>query len=220
MSTSSRALALVAAASSLVIAHPVRAIGGGAAPIEQAQMQTPAEDPDVEAQAAPAESPPAEPVPAPPSVTPPAPPAQPQPAPADTPPGQWVYTSQYDWVWMPYANRYTWVPPGGWGEPCMYVYGPAFGWTWVVAPWVWGFGPWPFFGVTGPVHFGWWGHGWWRSPWRWQLVPAPNRPAFVRAPPGFTHRSPGYVHGPGFRSGSGPMRSAPPRAGWGPRARR
>ena len=41
----------------------------------------------------------------------------------------------------------------------MYVYYPAVGWCWVVAPWLWGFGPMPFFGIYGPWHFGWYGHG-------------------------------------------------------------
>lgn len=90
--------------------------------------------------------------------------------PSQTPPGQWVYTNQYGWIWMPYSDAYTYSPPDGDGEPYMYVYYPAYGWSWVVAPWVWGWGPWPFFGVAGPWHFGWYGHGWWRSPWRWHYA--------------------------------------------------
>src|SRR5262245_9047257 len=35
--------------------------------------------------------------------------------------GQWVYTEQYGWVWMPYAQAYTYVPADG--DPMMYVYG-------------------------------------------------------------------------------------------------
>ncbi len=72
--------------------------------------------------------------------------------------GQWVYTSQYGWVWMPYGARYTYLPVGG-AVPDMYVYYPAFGWRWVVAPWVWGLGPQPYFGVHGVVRFTWWGRG-------------------------------------------------------------
>ncbi len=53
----------------------------------------------------------------------------------DVPPGEWVWTEQYGWVWMPYADAYTAVPPDGYGEPYMYVYGPTFGWSWLVAPW-------------------------------------------------------------------------------------
>jgi hypothetical protein len=118
---------------------------------------------------------------------------------------------------MPYGEDYTYVPPDGYGEPYVYVYYPAIGWNWVVAPWVWGFGPWPFFGVHGPFHFAWYRHGWWRSPWRWHFAPAPRfvfhgvRPVplhrgFVlrSAPAGhaFVGRA-GGVHGPvgGFHGG-------------------
>jgi hypothetical protein len=87
------------------------------------------------------------------------------------PPGQWVYTSQYGWVWMPYGDAYTYVPPDGAGEPSMYVYYAGYGWTWIAAPWVWGYGPWPWFGAAGPYGFGWYGYGWWRQPWRYRYVP-------------------------------------------------
>src|SRR5512138_1067308 len=50
--------------------------------------------------------PPSESPPAPPSENPPAPQAQAQ-APSSVPPGQWVYTEQYGWIWMPYADAYT-----------------------------------------------------------------------------------------------------------------
>ncbi len=75
--------------------------------------------------------------------------------------GQWVYTDQYGWVWMPYGDAYSYVPPNG-AVPDMYVYYPAVGWCWLVAPWLWGWGPMPFFGVYGPWHFGWYGHGYGR----------------------------------------------------------
>jgi hypothetical protein len=84
-----------------------------------------------------------------------------------TPSGEWVQTEQYGWVWMPYADAYTRVPSDGYGEPYAYVYCPAYGWSWLAAPWVWGLGPWPTFGVFGAVHFGWYEHGWWRTPERW-----------------------------------------------------
>jgi hypothetical protein len=90
---------------------------------------------------------------------------------AGVPEGQWVQTQQYGWVWMPYADAYTWTPVDGYGEPAMYVYRPAFGWCWLAAPWVWGIGPWPYFGVHGYVHFGWYGHGWWRTPHHWHYRP-------------------------------------------------
>ena len=104
----------------------------------------------------------------------PAPPAETT-AQAATPTGQWVYTSQYGWVWMPYGDAYDYVPPNGEGEPYEYVFYPDYGWTWVVAPWVWGIGPWPYFGVFGPGHFRWYAHGWWRSPGRWHFRPGPFR---------------------------------------------
>jgi hypothetical protein len=72
--------------------------------------------------------------------------------------GQWVYTDQYGWIWMPFAQSYTYLPTTG-AVPQMYVYYPSVGWTWVVAPWVWGLGPQPYFGVVGPARFVWWGRG-------------------------------------------------------------
>ena len=101
---------------------------------------------------------PAEPPPPPPAQVPEPPSRRAEAPPRDLPSGQWVYTDQYDWVWMPYGDRYAHVPPDG-GPPNMYVYYPSEGWCWVVAPWLWGWGPRPFFGVLGPVGFGWWGHG-------------------------------------------------------------
>ena len=57
----------------------------------------------------------------------------------------------------------------------MYVYYPEAGWCWVIAPWLWGWGPMPYFGVLGPRYFGWWGLGlghWYgfvgsRDHWAW-----------------------------------------------------
>jgi len=74
---------------------------------------------------------------------------------------------------MPHADAYTYVPPDGYGAPYVYVYHPAQGWSWVVAPWIWGWGPWPYFGTYGPSRFAWYGHGWWRYPRRWHLAPQP-----------------------------------------------
>jgi hypothetical protein len=87
-----------------------------------------------------------------PAETPPAPPANPEAAPpqplvTEVQPeddaaaqaqaassGQWVYTQQYGWVWIPYGDNYTDVPATGSGEPYEYVYYPAYGWCWVDAP--------------------------------------------------------------------------------------
>ena len=65
---------------------------------------------------------------------------------------------------MPYGDVYTHVPANGEGEPYAYVYYPSYGWTWVAAPWVWGYGTWPYFGVLGPARFWWYARGWWRGP--------------------------------------------------------
>jgi hypothetical protein len=133
----------------------------------------------------------------------------------ETPSGQWVQTEQYGWVWMPYSDAYTRVPSDGYGEPYMYVYGPDLGWSWLVAPWVWGLGPWPVFGFYGSAHFGWYAHGWWRTPERWHWtggsfsdgfrhahgqgggmrnVPGTQSPSFRGAMPGHS--------GPSFRGGA------------------
>ena len=71
--------------------------------------------------------------------------------------GQWTYTDQYGWIWAPYADSYVYVPKSG-AVPQMYVYSPSVGWTWVVAPWVWGLGPRPYF-VFGTSRYVWWGRG-------------------------------------------------------------
>ena len=98
------------------------------------------------------------PLPAPPEGSGAQPPQAGQAQPAPTPPGQWVYTDQYGWLWMPYDNAFSYLPPGG-ATPNMYVYYPSVGWTWVMAPWLWGYGPMPYFGVYGTTGFGWWGVG-------------------------------------------------------------
>jgi hypothetical protein len=69
-----------------------------------------------------------------------------------------VYTQQYGWIWMPYGNQYVYTPEdAGQVAPSAYVYYPAYGWTWLTAPWVWGWGPRVYFSV-GPRYYGWWGH--------------------------------------------------------------
>ena len=118
----------------------------------------------------PAERAPDQPPPPPPDRIPAPPPTRPQAAPdQQLPSGQWVYTEQYGWVWMPKDDKFTHVPDGG-GTPSMYVYYPDAGWCWVVAPWIWGWGPRPYFGLLGPVGFGWWGVGfghWYGFEGRW-----------------------------------------------------
>jgi hypothetical protein len=166
---------------------------------------------------------------APPSGPPPPPPSAPPPpsdASASAPPvgavpsGDWVYTDQYGWVFMPSADQYTWIPPGAVGEPLEFVYLPDAGWDWVGAPWIWGVGPAPHFGRRGPNAFGWYRHGWWRTPSRWHYVhaPRPGREREARAPrhareggrgggvEGGEHgaRGPRGERGGGERGGGGP----------------
>jgi len=108
-------------------------------------------------------------LPPPPETAPPPPPAEvsappeptapPQAERVNVPPtdGQWVYTAQYGWVWMPFGSQFIHVPPGG--PPLMFVFYPPVGWRWVVAPWLWGLGTQPYWGVHGINGFPWWGHG-------------------------------------------------------------
>jgi len=73
--------------------------------------------------------------------------------------GQWVHTEQYGWVWMPYSEAYTHLSDDG-NPPSMYVYYPAISdWAWVGAPWLWGWGPEPYFGIYGTGYYGWYGYG-------------------------------------------------------------
>ena len=59
---------------------------------------------------------------------------------------------------MPYGNSYTYQPTDG-GAPDQYVYYPTVGWMWVVAPWIWGWGPQPYWGIYGYGRYGWYGYG-------------------------------------------------------------
>lgn len=206
---------------------------------EESPLAATEEDRSPAGSATPPSGPPAEPAPAPPARTPPPPQPEEQQAEATTP-GQWAYTQQYGWVWMPYADRYLYLPP--YGPPYAYLYYPAYGWTWVAAPWIFGWGPWPSFGFYGAVHFGWYGHGWWREPWRWRAGPprgigtyrpAPGRPAArpapalrgspapgARAAPAPGVRAPGPAvrgsPGPAIRGAPGPaVRAAPGAPGRG-----
>jgi uncharacterized membrane protein YgcG len=210
-----------------------------------AQVQLPAGD----AQAVPVE--PSSPEP---TITPPAPPAElPEPPPAQdmamaqqaAQGGQWVYTAQYGWLWMPYGNAYVYQPLDG-STPNMYAYYPAVGWSWMVAPWVWGLGPMPYFGILGPWYFGWYGGGYghwygyaprygyagWYGRGYWQggrwygypggrgVHPAPPRPAYA-APPRAGYPAPprpAYAAprpGYGAPPRTGHVAPAPPRGGFG-----
>ena len=146
---------------------------------------------------------PTAPPPAPAPRTPPPPSAQPietPPPPAATvvrgaPPaaaGQWVYTQQYGWLWMPYDQGYTYVVDNA-ALAYEYVFYPSFGWRWVVAPWVLGFGLAPHWGALGPGHFAWYARPWFR------VGTAHLRPSWGRAvaPRSFSHG--GHFAGHGHR---------------------
>jgi hypothetical protein len=88
-------------------------------------------------------------------------PAQPETPPPATqwtvtyPTGQWVYTVDYGWIWIPAGAVTTAVDD----VPYTYLYTPAYGWTWYISPWGWG-----------PYRYGVWvRHPWrpvgWRGPW-------------------------------------------------------
>jgi hypothetical protein len=67
--------------------------------------------------------------------------------------GEWVYTDQYGWTWVPYGSTTTTVG----SEPYVYLYAPTYGWTWFVSPW----------GI-GPFHYGSWG---WGPRWGYRYSP-------------------------------------------------
>jgi hypothetical protein len=135
--------------------------------------------------------------------------------PQDSTSGQWVSTSQYGWVWMPYGEAYTDVPPDG-STPSMFLYYPAAGWCWVMAPWLWGWGPSPRFGRLGASRFAWYGRGL----GRWYGFPAQGRrPAWAARPTGFSRGGgPGITHfqgrgTPGPRQAGGNRAMAPSQGG-------
>ncbi len=108
--------------------------------------------------------------------------------PSAMPPGQWVNTSQYGWVYMPYDQAYTSVAADT-GVARMYVYSVGAGWSWVYAPWVFGVGPAPVWGPRGRVHFSWYAHPWFH--YRPGVRVVVGRPPVVRHPAwgrGYGHR--------------------------------
>lgn len=74
--------------------------------------------------------------------------------------GEWVYTDQYGWVWVPAGSSTTLVGE----DPYAYLYTPAYGWAWFASPWGvgpfyrggWGWGP--RWGYAYAPHA--WGYGW------------------------------------------------------------
>jgi hypothetical protein len=127
-------------------------------------------------------------------VAPPDEVAQPPAVAAPDASGQWVFTGQYGWVWRPYGAGYTYLPAGG-AYPDMYVYWPSYGWRWVVAPWVWGVGPRPFFGRFGFAHYAWYGRGF--GHWYGYRGVAPSWVGRGYAHPVYAHPvAPGRIVGP------------------------
>ena len=115
--------------------------------------------------------------------------------------GQWTYTSQYGWVWLPYGQRYTYVDTAG-ELAFSYAYYPASGWMWLASPWVLGFGPRPYWGTYGYNHFAWHARPWFHvgvyrptvwSRWNRPYVVAHPR-AFAPAPHFVQHRAFGGGH--------------------------
>jgi outer membrane lipoprotein SlyB len=182
-------------------APPARAVATAQMPPAPAEMPPPSSpaasavpDPG-ETEAAQPSSPPPQQAPAPPPNEIPPPPVQAQSSAPASPGGQWVHTQQYGWLWMSYGDQFNYAPADGDVCPYSYVYYPAVGWTWVVAPWIWGWGPMPYFGVYGGVHYRWFGHGW-GTAWRG------FRPMPLRA--GFPYRGGmGHTGGRGFGGGHG-----------------
>ena len=113
---------------------------------------------------APTSQPPPPPATMPPTAQPIEPPAAatsaPPPPPSSTVAGEWVYTTQYGWIWMPYDQQYTHVVEDS-GSAYEFVFYPGFGWRWVVAPWVFGIGPAPHY-LHGPGRFAWYARPWFR----------------------------------------------------------
>src|SRR5215471_14737445 len=70
----------------------------------------------------------------------------------DTAGGQWVYTDQYGWIWIPYGDQYAYAGDYDSGVGYAYVYYPSYGWMWLSAPWVVGWGARPYFGHYGYAH--------------------------------------------------------------------
>ncbi|MEK7703536.1 MAG: hypothetical protein AAB426_01145 [Myxococcota bacterium] len=68
---------------------------------------------------------------------------------------------------MPYTDSYFHVEPDG-AVAYAYVYYPTFGWSWVLAPWVLGWGPRPYWGRYGVNHYGWHERPWFRVGPRWR----------------------------------------------------
>jgi hypothetical protein len=155
---------------------------------------------------------------------PPAPPAQPPPPPIEATQqqapqvavaapvpqsqgqvaaGQWVYTTQYGWLWMPYGTQYTYEGTGSYdAQPYSYVYYPTLGWSWLVAPWVWGWGGYPYFGVVGAWHFPWY-RGLYQAGYGWGGYRGGYARAYANGYRGMSYAAGSYRGRPAFGGGYG-----------------
>ena len=101
--------------------------------------------------------------------------------------GQWVYTDQYGWIWVPEGSTTVYVQE----QPYVYLYTPTYGWTWYGSPW----GP-------GRYYYGPWVHHVWGAPrvWHrggWYAPHVVVRPHVYAAPR--VYRGGGYGHRGGHR---------------------
>jgi hypothetical protein len=136
--------------------------------------------------------------------------------------GQWVYTAQHGWLYMPYGQQYVTEGTGDDTATYEYAYSPSYGWNWVQAPWVSGLGPYPYYGTVGAGSYVWSSQAYSRyysvglrpSPYdlNYNYYGTPLNPAPLRVPvgsragqtSGLAARTPAHstpaVY-PGFRSG-------------------
>jgi hypothetical protein len=101
--------------------------------------------------------------------------------------GQWVYTDQYGWIWVPEGSTTVYVQE----QPYVYLYTPTYGWTWYGSPW----GP-------GRYYYGPWVHHVWGAPrvWHrggWYAPHVVVRPRVYVAP--HVYRGGSYGHRGGHR---------------------
>jgi hypothetical protein len=84
-------------------------------------------------------------------------------APTEAGAGQWVYTAEGGYIWVPNGATTSAVE----GVPYTYLYTPAYGWTWYASPW--GFGPFTYgswVGSAWPYGFHAWAYG--PAGWGWR----------------------------------------------------
>lgn len=131
--------------------------------------------------------------------------------------GQWVFTTQYGWIWTPYAQNYTYVDQVG-ELALTYAFYPSYGWRWLPSPWVLGFGPTPYWGSFGYSAYAWHARPWFSvgvyRPSIWQRWGQPYG--------GYNAYGAGYRHAYGYNGAyggrPGPIISGPRPQPYGYRA--